>query len=155
LSQQWRPPPRRSSCCAYAERFDRNYPCFHGAAAIVGKHGAPRLHLFIAKWNLTSTWKAQCCNATFAMPSTADVASVLEVACRSVATGTATNAPVALPAPRGRPVKDAGTRRKSWNEQGPGATRRVRSYTCNGTCACLQFSTEIAVPYFFVVNPVI
>jgi hypothetical protein len=118
------------SCCSFAELFDRNYPCYHGTAAIVEKHGANRLHLFIAPRNLTATWKSQYAGAVFAMPSTADLDSIVQTARNAVATGTATQAPAALPPPRGRPPKDAGTRRKGWYEQGPGAARTRRSYTC-------------------------
>jgi hypothetical protein len=40
--------------------------------------------------------------------------------------------PKAIPPPRGRPVKNAGKRRKAWYEEGPHAKKK-RVYTC-GLC---------------------
>ena len=47
-----------------------------------------------------------------------------------VVSGENLSIPLGLPPPRGRPVKNAGMRRKGWFERGPGAAKK-RSYACS------------------------
>ena len=53
LSQFRNTPPQ---CCAYSQTGS-GFPCNHGAAVILEKHGAANMHKFISKRHLTGVWK--------------------------------------------------------------------------------------------------
>lgn len=117
------------SCCAYS-KLGTGYPCFHGVAIIAERFGSTNLYRFVDEKHLSSTWSKQYEEVSFNSPSQHDVDSVMMHAKRLVATGANLNVPKAIPPPRGRPVKNAGKRRKGWYEKGPGRNKK-RSYCCS------------------------
>jgi hypothetical protein len=117
-------------CCAYS-RNGEGLPCRHGARAITAKHGSCRMHEFIDPFFLTKSWRAHYHGLEFAMPAQHDIDSVMLTAKRLVATGSNIRTPKALLPPRGRPVKHAGSRKRSWYEAGPGGKTKKRTYTCS------------------------
>lgn len=116
-------------CCGYSELPD-GYPCLHGVSVLCEKFGSSNIHNFVEPRNLTSQWKKIYNDVTFPYPSQADVDDVISKAKLLVLSGENMNIPKALPPPRGRPVKNAGVRRKGWFERGPSAGRK-RSYSCS------------------------
>ena len=121
-------PQTPPSCCAYSQTSDE-IPCYHGTAALTYKHGACNLHKFISNRHLTSTWKQLYHEQHFNVPLQHDVDAVVLAAKMHVASGDYLQSPKALPPPRGRPVKNAGVRRRSWLENGASKTKK-RAYTC-------------------------
>lgn len=119
-------PPR---CCAYSEKGS-GFPCLHGVAVICEKYGTSNLYKFIERRHLTTTWKTQYENIFFSLPHQSLVDDVILAAKRQVISGKHLQVPKAIPPPRGRPVKNAGKRRKGWYERGPTASKR-RSYSCS------------------------
>lgn len=124
-NEQQEPP----TCCGYANNGD-GLPCLHGVAIICEKHGAANVHRFIASRHLTENWKKLYEDTSFQYPTQADCDDIISKAKQLVVSGENLNIPKALPPPRGRPVKDAGVRRKGWFERGP-AARKTRSYKCS------------------------
>lgn len=123
-------PQTPPSCCSYSTEDDKNFPCYHAAAAIIDKHGVSSLHKFVSERNTTSTWKLQYEGLDFKLPSTADYEDVLLRAKMLVEEGRGAHRAHALLPPRGRPSGNTGTRHKSWFEQGPGGAVRKRKYAC-------------------------
>ena len=105
-------------------------PCYHGAAVITEKYGTVNTIKFVASRHLTEAWKNQYKNLVFDVPTQAEVDEVLDNGRLMVATGNNLQVPVALPPPRGRPIKNSGRRRKSWYERGTAATKK-RNYSCS------------------------
>ena len=99
-------------CCAYSSNGD-GLPCYHGAAVITEKYGTVNTIKFVASRHLTEAWKNQYKNLVFDVPTQAEVDEVLDNGRLMVATGNNLQVPVALPPPRGRPIKNSGRRRKS------------------------------------------
>lgn len=121
-------PQTPPSCCAYSMVGD-GFPCYHGAAAICERTGTVNVHKFIARRNLTVQWKQQYADICFDLPRQVDMDDVIVRAQGLVDSGEHVRIPVALPPPRGRPVKQAGKRKRSWYERGP--QRAKREYTCS------------------------
>ena len=114
LSQFRNTPPQ---CCAYSQTGS-GFPCNHGAAVILEKHGAANMHKFISKRHLTGVWKEMYEGLEFRMPQQHEVDAVMLEAQKKVDSGEYLRNPKALPPPRGRPHKDAGARKKTWYETG-------------------------------------
>jgi hypothetical protein len=117
------------TCCAYSLTGE-GIPCLHAVAVICEKHGAANLHKFIAPRLLTAAWKALYRDVEFCMPAQADIDEAVLEAKKRVLSGEALLSPKALPPPRGRPVKNAGVRKKSWFETGTSSNKK-RAYTCS------------------------
>ena len=77
--------------------------------------------------NLTASWRAQYENVFFPLPHQTGVDEIMLDAKRRVVSGNNLQVSKAIPPPRGRPVKNAGKRRKGWYERDPNAPKR-RSY---------------------------
>ena len=135
LSANKHTPP---ACCAFAQQGN-GFPCYHGAAALVDKHGAANLWKFIHKRHLTSAWKEFYKDIDFFLPEQAKVDAVIHAAKQLVLSGKNLQVPKAIVPPRGRPVKDAGTRKRSWYETGQG--HRKRAYRC-GLCSSTAHRRE-------------
>ena len=116
-------------CCSYSNDGS-GYPCLHGIAMLLHKYGPNELYKFIEIRHHTSSWKEQYAGYTFNIPDQCDVNQVLILAKTLVAKGDNVNVPKALPPPRGRPVHNAGKRKKSWYENGP-APKKNRTYSCS------------------------
>lgn len=116
-------------CCSHSSSGD-GFPCYHGVAVLCEKHGSVNLHKFIAVRHLRAAWKAQYEDVDFPFPAQSDVDNIRLDAKRLVAQNLNIRIPVALPPPRGRPVKNAGTRKRSWYEKGPHPQNK-RSYSCS------------------------
>ena len=125
LSSEPLTPP---TCCVYSMVGD-SFPCWHGTAVLCEKYGSVNLHQFIAERNLSIRWKEQYDGTSFKLLCQADVDKVLLDAQDAIARGECMNVPVALAPPRGRPLKNAGKRLRSWYEHGPSTSRRT--YTCS------------------------
>lgn len=117
------------SCCSYSASGD-GFPCHHGVSVLSYKHGASRLHQFIESRHLTEHWRKQYSGYTFVVPSTLEVENIITRAKTLVAKGEHLHVPKALPPPKGRPVKNAGRRRKSWYEMGPNH-KKQRTHSCS------------------------
>ena len=118
-------------CCGYSSNGD-GIPCFHGVAVLCEKYRTANIHRFIAEKHLAARWSELYMDVSFTLPSQSDVDSVISRAKVSVIAGTNLTIPKSLPPPRGRPVKNAGVRRRGWFERGP-AAKKKRGYTC-GLC---------------------
>lgn len=116
-------------CCAYSLNCS-GFPCYHAVAVLCEKHGAVNLHKFISERHLTTTWKRQYNGFSFDVPHQSAVDLVRLDARRLVAQNSNVRIPVALAPPRGRPVKNAGTRKRSWFEKGP-HPKNKRPYSCS------------------------
>ena len=125
LSKEEQKPP---SCCAFS-LDDSVFPCWHGTAVICEKYGSMNLFKFIGARNLTVAWKEQYVGVIFPMQIQADVDRVILDAQEQVLSGSPINIPVAIAPPRGRPVRNAGKRMRSWYGAGPRA--RKHSYSCS------------------------
>lgn len=121
-------PQQPPICCGYSTNGD-GLPCFHIVAVLCEKYGTSNIHRFVAESHLAAKWKDLYDNVSFTLPSQTDVDAVISAAKISVLTGANLSIPKALPPPRGRPVKNAGIRRKGWFESGPDAQKK-RNYTC-------------------------
>ena len=84
----------------------------YGVAVLCEKYGSSNIHRFVEQRNKTEQWKKTYADVVFPLPSQADVDDVISKAKLIVLTGENVNIPKALPPPRGRPVKNAGVRRK-------------------------------------------
>ena len=116
------------SCCAYSSD-NSGFPCHHGVAVILLKHGACNVHKFVAKRHLTTTWQSFYRNIEYNLPHQGDIDKVVREAKEKVLSGAALMIPKALPPPRGRPVANAGIRKADWLEKGP-ASGNKRAYSC-------------------------
>lgn len=116
------------SCCAYSLVRD-GFPCLHGVAVICERLGSVNVHKHVERRNLTFTWKQQYEGVPFLLPHQFDMDRIMLEAEELVASGHHLHIPVALPPPRGRPVKRAGKRMRSWYEKGPKKSKR--QYTCS------------------------
>ncbi|KAJ1447910.1 hypothetical protein M885DRAFT_541094 [Pelagophyceae sp. CCMP2097] len=63
-------PPK---CCKWTSR----YPCYHGAAAVISKHGAHQLWRYCDPRCRTTAWKAQLADFEFNLPLQADIDAVM------------------------------------------------------------------------------
>ena len=79
----------------------------------------------------------------FSLPHQSAVDDVMNAAKRMVVSGNNLQVPKAIPPPHGRPVKNAGKRRKDWYERDPIAKKR-RSYSCS---LCYQATLPLFVLY--------
>ncbi len=122
-------PQTPPSCCAYSRTGD-GLPCLHGVAVICHKHGASNVHKFIDDRHLSIHWKALYEGKEFLLPPQHEVDNVILAAKRHVLSGDYLQSPKALAPPRGRPVKNAGVRKRAWYEQGAAQTKK-RAYTCS------------------------
>lgn len=117
------------TCCSFS-KLKVGIPCYHGAAVICEKHGSVNMFQFIAERHLTAAWKKQYEGLDFKLPSEDKIEKVYAEAHLLVSNGDNLSIPLAIAPPRGRPVKEAGKRRKSWFERGPSRKRR-RTYNCS------------------------
>ena len=117
------------SCCVWSKNGD-GLPCYHGCAVIREKHGNMNVHKFVAYRHTTEAWKELYEGLEFPLPPQNEIDDAMIQAELLVASGNALHGPKALPPPRGRPVKNAGIRKRSWYEQGPSGNTK-RAYTCS------------------------
>jgi hypothetical protein len=54
-------------CCAFSTD-GTGFPCYHGIAAIIAKHGLPQVWRFVAERHTTKAWKRQYAGLTFEVP---------------------------------------------------------------------------------------
>jgi hypothetical protein len=118
-------------CCDYS-KDGTGFPCLHGVAAIIQKHGVVNVYKFIDKKHLTAAWQDVYRGVEYNLPPQDEVDTVLREAKKKVLAGTAVQIPKALPPPRGRPPANAGIRKADWPEKGA-AHGKKRAYTC-GLC---------------------
>ena len=104
------------------------FPCFHGTAVLCEKYGSHNLYKHIAWRHLTKAWKENYYDLC-SLPPAYSVDKVIKQAKRLVALRQHLKIPKAIPPPRGRPVKNAGKRKKGWYERGPAASKR--KYSCS------------------------
>ena len=116
-------------CCPWS--LVSGLPCYHGTAVILLNHGAANMHKFVAQRYLSATWKEMYAKeVTYDLPAQHVIDGIMLEAKQRVLSGEYLHAPKALPPPRGRPVKNAGERNKSWYEQGS-AHPKKRVYLCS------------------------
>ena len=116
-------------CCDYSKLGD-GYPCWHGVAVICKKHGSGNMWKFVDERLLTRHWKALYVDLEFRLPAKSKVDAVMPEAKKLVRSGDYLRCPKALAPPRGRPVKNAGVRRKAWYENGTTKPKK-RAYVCS------------------------
>jgi hypothetical protein len=115
-------------CCAYSQ-MGNGFPCLHSIAVIVEKHGPGNVYKFIDERYLTQAWKSTYDGIEVRTPAQHSIDAVMRAAKDRVISGDYLLGPKALAPPRGRPVKNAGTRRKSYYERASGS-KDARSYRC-------------------------
>jgi hypothetical protein len=116
-------------CCAYSKDFS-GFPCYHGVAAIIDRHGAANVCKYVAERHTTRAWKRLYRDLEYNLPVQSDVDDAIVAAKRLVLNGHNLHIPKALAPPRGRPSKDSGKRKGSWFEQGPSG-KKNRPYCCS------------------------
>ena len=116
-------PREAPKCCAYSS-LNNGFPCLHGTAVLKEKHGANRLHNFIANRHTSDAWKQQYENVLFDIPPQEDIDNVYISAKVMVAKEENLRIPKALPPPNGRPGENAGKRKKGFLERGPASEKR-------------------------------
>ena len=126
LSREPHTPP---VCCAYS-RMGHGFPCYHGVAVILQKHGSGSLYKFIAERHLTSTWRATHEGANYPVPAQYAVDEVEMAAKQDILSGNYVRCPKARAPPRGRPSKNAGKRHQNFMERGTGSKQK-RTYKCS------------------------
>ena len=115
-------------CCAYSQ-MGNGFPCLHSIAVIVEKHGPGNVYKFIDERYLTQAWKSTYDGIEVRTPAQHSIGAAMRAAKDRVISGDYLLGPKALAPPRGRPVKNAGTRRKSYYERASGS-KDARSYRC-------------------------
>lgn len=115
-------------CCDFSQ-MGNGFPCLHSIAVIVEKHGSGSVYKFIDERYLTQAWKSTYDGIQVRMPAQHSIDAVMRAAKDRVISGQHLLGPKALAPPRGRPVKNAGTRRKSYYERASGS-KNARSYRC-------------------------
>lgn len=87
------------------------------------------MHQFLATCHLTTACRKQYEGIYFKVPTQVEVEDIITQAKDRVRTGDCVNIPKALFPLRGRPVKNAAGRKRSWFESGPENAKK-QSYSC-------------------------
>lgn len=74
------------------------------------------------------SWRKKYENIPFSIQPQPTIDDVILEVKKFVLSGSNFQVPIELNSPRGRPVKNAGKRKKGWYERGP-ITRKIRSYS--------------------------
>ena len=123
-------PQTPPSCCLHSTNGS-SFPCWHGVAAIIVKHGEASVHKFVSPRHLTSNWRQDYDDISFQVPTETDLEHARQAAHIAINTGGNTLLPVAISPPRGRPPKDASKRLISWYQDGFKDGKKKRKYTCS------------------------
>ena len=115
-------------CCDYSQ-MGNGFPCLHSIAVIMEKHGRESVFEFIDERYLTQAWKNTYVGIEVRTPAQHSIDAVMRAAKDKVLSGQHLLGPKALAPPRGRPVKNAGMRRKSYYERASGS-KNARSNRC-------------------------